>query len=433
MTRAAQVAIVGGGVVGLSVAYELARRGRKPVVLDRGRGSGAASWAAAGMLAPVSEAELEEPPLVELGLDSLSRYPEFVRGIEEASGARCRFRQEGTLWAALDRDEAEELDHLEAAMRRKGLSAQRLRPEEILLREPHVSSRVVGGLLVEHDLQVDPRKLCAALEEAVRRLGGEVRSDSDVVAVLPLPRGGFRLELRAGDDRDCTAELVVLAAGAWASEGIRLPFDGLRVRPVKGQMVRLRGGQLLRHVVRSPECYVVPREDGELLIGATVEEQGFDLDPTAGAVHDLLRHAWRLLPGIYDLAISEISVGFRPALEDHLPAIGPCGIPGLHLACGHFRNGVLLAPATAHWLAETIETGCAQEALAAFAPARLGLRRRIRRRGGDERRDDPAQRSGSPVARGLGRGSPPRERARPVAVRDRGRGERKRRPATGVD
>ena len=170
-----------------------------------------------------------------------------------------------------------------------------------------------------------------------------------------------------------TAELVVLAAGAWASEGIRLPFDGLRVRPVKGQMVRLRGGQLLRHVVRSPECYVVPREDGELLIGATVEEQGFDLDPTAGAVHDLLRHAWRLLPGIYDLAISEISVGFRPALEDHLPAIGPCGIPGLHLACGHFRNGVLLAPATAHWLAETIETGCAQEALAAFAPARLGL------------------------------------------------------------
>ena len=311
--------------------------------------------------------------MIELGLDSLRRYPEFVRGVEEASGVACRFREEGTLWAALDRDEAEELDHVEAIMRRKGLSARRLGAEEVLDREPHLSGRIVSGLLVEHDLQVDPRELCRALEGAVTRLGGEVRAGADVLSVVPARGGGFVLSTAPHGADAVGCEVAVLAAGAWASERIRLPVEGLRVRPVKGQLVRLRGSHLLRHVVRNPECYVVPRADGELLIGASVEEQGFDRTATAGAVHDLLRHGWRLLPGIYDLELAELSVGLRPALEDHLPAIGPTEVDGFHLACGHFRSGVLLAPATAHWLAEAIVRGELPPALAPFTPARLGL------------------------------------------------------------
>lgn len=372
MSARPDVVVVGGGVVGLSVAYELARRGALPLVLDRGDSRGGASRAAAGMLAPVSEAELEEPPMIELGLDSLARYPAFVRDVEADGGGSCRFLPDGTLWAALDRDEGEQLRHVERILERKGLSARRLAPAEVLEREPHLSGRVVAGLLAEHDLQVDPRELCAALARAIARRGGAVRGGSEVVAIASVA-GTLRLTL-SGTPDPIVAPVVVLAAGAWSSEGIALPFDGLRVRPVKGQLVRLRGERLLRHVVRNPECYIVPRADGELLIGATVEEQGFDLAPTAGALHDLLRHAWRLLPGIYDLEIAEISVGLRPALEDHLPAIGPTFVPGLYLACGHFRSGVLLAPATAQLLAEAIATGSSPAALDPFLPQRLGLR-----------------------------------------------------------
>jgi glycine oxidase len=165
-------------------------------------------------------------------------------------------------------------------------------------------------------------------------------------------------------------DVAVLAAGVW-SEDVEALVSPLGLRPVKGQVVRLTGPELIRHVVRSPDVYLVPRRGGELLVGATMEEQGLDALPTAGAVLDLLREAWRLLPGVYDLAVTELSVGFRPAVRDHRPVIGRTTTPGLYVAIGHFRNGVLLAPATAHHLAEWIVGGSAPAALAPFRVERL--------------------------------------------------------------
>jgi glycine oxidase len=365
------VVVVGGGVVGLALAYELARRGRAVLVLDRDDVAGAATRAAAGMLAPTSEADLSERALVDLELDSLRRYPEFVAGLERLTGESCGYRTDGTLWVALNRDQDGELERLFAMQRAKGLPARRLSAVEALARESHLSGRIVAGLLAEGDHQIDPRALTRALGAALARLGGHVvagcRVDriehvGDEVVAVSGAVGGRALRV--------SCQVAVLAGGVW-SEDVDAPLPPLGLRPVKGQLVRLAGPELIRHVVRSPDVYLVPRRGGELLVGATMEEQGFDARPMAGAVLDLLREAWRLLPGVYELAISELSVGFRPALRDHLPVIGAAAVRGLYVATGHFRNGVLLAPATAHHLAEWIVGGAPPAALAPFGLERL--------------------------------------------------------------
>ncbi|HEX6737357.1 MAG TPA: FAD-dependent oxidoreductase, partial [Vicinamibacteria bacterium] len=169
------------------------------------------------------------------------------------------------------------------------------------------------------------------------------------------------------------ARQVVLCAGAWCQEALPDP-PALPLRPVRGQIVRLRGEPLIRHVVRTPDVYLVPRADGELLVGATSEERGFDPAPTAGAVLELLREAFRALPGVAELAVSELTVGFRPALRDHLPAIGPTRRPGVFVAAGHYRNGVLLAPITARLLVDGLVGGAMPEALAPFSPLRFEAR-----------------------------------------------------------
>jgi glycine oxidase len=273
---------------------------------------------------------------------------------------------------ALGRDHAAELERLAAIQREKGLAARPLGPDEVAAREPHLSGRVVGGLLIEGDHQVDPRALARALGAAVERLGGRV-----VVGhrVLRIDHAGDRVRgvsgLAGGWPFTVAAPAAVLAAGAWSAD-IDAPLPALGLRPVKGQVVRLRGPVLLRHVVRTPEVYLVPRSDGELLVGATMEEQGLDARPTAGAVLDLLREAWRVLPGVYDLAVTELSVGFRPAVREPRPVIDAAATAGLFVATGHHRNGVLLAPATAHHLAEWITSGRRPPALAAFGLERLG-------------------------------------------------------------
>jgi glycine oxidase len=364
-------AVVGGGVVGLSVAYELARRGRQVLVLDRGEHAGVATHAAAGMLAPTSEADLTERALVALELESLARYPEFVAGIERVTGQSCGLRTEGTLWVALNRDQDGDLERLFAMQRAKGLDAYRLSADQVLEREPHLSGRIVAGLVAEGDHQVDPRALASALRAAIARLGGTVGTGCRVTRIEHAG-GAVRAVAGTAGDRPFVVPcaVAVLAGGVWSGE-VDAPLPPLGLRPVKGQIVRLAGPELVRHVVRSPDVYLVPRRSGELLIGATMEEQGLDARPMAGAVLDLLREAWRVLPGVYDLAVSELSVGFRPAVRDHLPVIGPAPTRGLYVATGHFRNGVLLAPATAHHLAEWIVGSSAPEALAPFGVERL--------------------------------------------------------------
>jgi glycine oxidase len=371
LPQRSEVIVVGGGITGLAVAYELARRGREVLVVDRDDLPGVATRAAAGMLAPTSEADLADRVLVDLELDSLARYPGFISTLEGLTGESCGYRTEGTLWVALDRDQDGELERLASMQRAKGLAAQRLTPGEVLGREPHLSGRIVAGLLAGGDHQVDPRALARVLGVALTRLGGRVAVGcratrvehvaGRVEAVTGLTgRGAFEVH----------AEVVVLAAGVW-SEDVTAPTPALGLRPVKGQLVRLAGPELVRHIVRSPDVYLVPRRGGELLVGATMEEQGLDAMPTAGAVLDLLREAWRLLPAVYDLALTEVSVGFRPAVRDHRPVIGATGTRGLYVATGHFRNGILLAPATAHHLAEWIVGGTAPAALAPFGVDRL--------------------------------------------------------------
>ena len=366
-----ETVVVGGGVVGLAVAYELARRGREVLVLDRDDLPGVATRAAAGMLAPTSEADLTDRVMLDLELDSLARYPEFVAALESVSGEACGYRTEGTLWVALDRDQDGELERLASMQRAKGLVARQLTIEETLGREPHLSGRIVAGLLAPDDYQVDPRALSAALVAAIGRLGGRVLAGSRVTRV-EYAAGHVEAVTGVGPSGafEVRADTVVLAAGVW-TEDVSAPMPPLGLRPVKGQLVRLSGPELVRHIVRSPEVYLVPRRGGELLVGATMEEQGLDASPTAGAVLDLLREAWRLLPAVYDLALTEVSVGFRPAVRDHRAVIGATATRGLYVATGHFRNGVLLAPATAHHLAEWIVSGTAPVALAAFGVDRL--------------------------------------------------------------
>lgn len=372
--HAVDAVVIGAGVIGLSVAFELGRAERRVLVLERGAAVACgATRASGGMLAPVSEVEFETDELVRLAGDSLRRYPGFIAEIERIGEIDCGYRDEGTLWVALEHDDLAELQHLAGSLAAKQLEAHWLDTDEIHAAEPHLTGRVLGGLRVASDHQVDPRALCLGLERAASRCGCRVETGVVVRAVETADDG--RLVVRGvrsdGAPFGVCTPTVVLAAGAWSMHEMTLPIERLSLRPVKGQLVRLRGANLLRHVVRTPHVYIVPRADGQLLIGATMEEMGFDTTPTAGATMDLLRRSWQALPGIYDLELVEVSVGLRSAVDDHLPVVGETNVPGLYLACGHFRNGVLLAPATGHYLARWIVERREPAALSCFAPRRI--------------------------------------------------------------
>ena len=377
------LAVVGGGIIGLSIAYEACRRGRSTLVIEKSRPGSGATPVAAGMLAPVSEAEPTLPEMIELGLESCRLYPDFVAAIEKDSGLDCRYRPEGSIRIAMDRDHMELLEHRAAEHRDLGLEVTRMNATEVLEIEPGLSPRVVGGILTATDRQVDPRAMSAALVAALANGGATIATASDLLAIERDDAGSIEAVTVAPNGEAQTdgpltpttirTAAVVAAAGAWTNQ--LLPeLAHLPLRPVKGQVVRMRGKHPeempLRHVVATPDVYLVPRDDGELVVGASMEEQGFDARPTAGITMDLLVHAWRALPSVYDLEITEINVGFRPTLRDHKPAIGAVG-DGLYVATGHFRNGIMLAPVTAKYLVDALETGEAPEGIAPFDPHRF--------------------------------------------------------------
>ena len=350
------IAIVGAGVIGLSCAFELARRGRSVTVIEREQPGFGASTVAAGMLTPSFEVELTPQSLVELQLDSLRRYPQFVQEIEAAGGQPCGYRDEGSLWVSRHLDDELELDHILKIQQERGLPARRLTGREVRRIEPHVSPRAVGGLLVESDHQVDSRQLVPALSAACRAVGVELQTQTAVKSV-ERARGSLELTLEhAASASTLCAEQVLLAAGVWLEDGLITPLPRIGMRPIKGQIVHLQGEPLARHVLRNSDVYLVPRDGGKLLIGATEEEQGFDMNPTAGGTLDLLRFGFEVLPGIYDLDVAEIDVGLRPTFHDHMPVLGPTTTDGIYMASGHYRGGVLLAAATAHWMAEVMTT-----------------------------------------------------------------------------
>ena len=375
VTERVDVAVIGGGVIGLSIALELRRRGREVVVIERDQPGAATSTVAAGMLAPTSEVEKTDSGLTAFQIDSLGRYPEFVAAIEELSGMECGYRTEGTLWAARNRDDELELERVSQIQAERGLAAQRLSGREVRALEPYLTPRLIGGLFVESDHQIDPIQLLPALETAARRAGVAVRSQTAVTAV-EREAEGLRVHVAGAEDGESGelwASVVVLAAGVWSEDGIITPAPPMGLRPVRGQVLHLSGAELLQHVVRTPdpEVYLVPRRGGRLVIGATEEEQGFDPKPSAGGVLDLLQRAWEVLPGIYDLHLEEIRVGFRPTVRDHMPIVGPTATPGVFVATAHYRSGVLLAPATAWWLAEAISGGGTPPLLKELSIARI--------------------------------------------------------------
>ena len=370
-SRSTEVAIVGAGVIGLSCAFELAKRGKSVTVIEREESGFGASTVAAGMLTPSFEVETTPPSLVELQLDSLRRYPSFVAEIEGASDLSCEYRDEGTLWVSRHRDDELELEHIRKIQEDRGLPARRLTGRETRQIEPYLSPRIIGGLLVETDHQVNSRKLVPALAAACRSLGVELFEHT---AVRTVERSSGRIELTLqspdGQSTLCAGQ-VLLAAGVWLEEGLVTPLPQIGMRPIKGQIGHLKGQPLVNRVLRNSDVYIVPRAGGELLLGATEEEQGFDLQPTAGGTLDLLRYAFEILPGLYDLYVSEIDVGLRPAVSDHQPVLGPTESDGIFIAGGHYRGGVILAPATAYWMAELITTGSVPRAIEPFGVDRL--------------------------------------------------------------
>jgi glycine oxidase len=333
------VAVVGGGPIGLASAWRAAQRGLRVSVLDAGD---AGAWqVAAGMLAPVAEAQFGEDALLDLSLRAAAGFPELCAELAEASGRDPGLHATGTLVVARDRDEAEALDRLLAFRRRLGLGVERLLPSAARRAEPALAPTVRLALDVAGDHSVDPRLLVAALREAVRRAGGSIRR----ARVTGIASEGDRVTgvaLEHGETVDAGAVLV--AAGAHAGR-----FGSVPVRPVKGQVLRLRdprGAGLIERTIRTHDAYIVPRADGRYVLGATMEERGFDTAPTAGGVFELLRDVSEVVPGVLELEVEEQLAGLRPATPDNLPAIGRGERDGLLWATGHHRNGILLSGLT---------------------------------------------------------------------------------------
>jgi glycine oxidase len=368
------VAIIGAGIVGLAIAWRLAARGVSVQVFDRGAAGAGASHAAAGMLAACAEAEPGEEALVALGRESQARWPAFAAELLEVSGIDVELRPEGTLLLALTADDQARLSHQLVFQQKLGLPLQWISAAETRRREPHLAGKLAGAVFSPEDTQVDNRKLVGALRVAAEAAGASITEYRAVSAISS--RGGRVDGIVLADGSKVAADVVVLAAGAWSRS-----IDGLDpqlrppVRPIKGQMLALRtdpAAPLLTHVVWAPGAYLVPRRDGRLLVGATVEEKGYDSSLTAGGMLSLLEAAWRAVPAIEDLPIDEMWVGHRPGSRDDAPILGAGPIDGLIYATGHHRNGILLAPITADTIARLALDDVVDAAIRPFGIERFG-------------------------------------------------------------
>ncbi|MFF3658053.1 glycine oxidase ThiO [Streptomyces olivochromogenes] len=374
--RASDVLVIGGGIIGLVTAWRAAQRGFTVTVVDPEPGGGAAR-VAAGMLAAVTELHYGEQTLLGLNLASARRYPDFAAELTEASGQDLGYRRCGTLAVALDADDRAHLRELHALQHRSGLESEWLSGRECRRLEPMLAPGVRGGLRVDGDHQIDPRRLAKALVTACERAGVEFhRTWAERLTVVRDRAAGV---VTTGGEQ-LAAGQVVLAAGSLSGKLPGVPADVLPpVRPVKGQVLRLTVpkryapflNRTVRAVVRGSQVYLVPRENGELVVGATSEELGWDTTVTAGGVYELLRDAHELVPGITELPLTETRAGLRPGSPDNAPLLGPTALDGLLLATGHYRNGVLLTPVTGDAMAHVLTTGELPEEARPFTPGRF--------------------------------------------------------------
>jgi glycine oxidase len=380
---------VGGGVIGLAGAWRAAQGGARVCVVERAEPPAGATNVAAGMLAPVGELSFGEPELLKMMLAAAERWPPFVAELEAASGMETGYQANGALDVALDRDEAGELRRRHELQQELGLETEWLTPRRCRELEPGLTTNFVGGVHAPGDASVDPRRLALALAAALRAAGGELRTGTEVVdgiwdgerlaGVRTAPTSADACLSHANKRRggsDVRADAVVLCNGAWAGQTAWLPPEARPpVRPVKGEVIELRpreeGPPVANRNVASERIYLVPRDDGRLVIGATQEERGFDTTVTAGGVHELLREAYRVLPDVAEMELAGMIAGLRPGSPDNLPIVGRGTVEGLVLATGHFRNGILLTPITAEAVAATLAGTEAPAAMATADPGRF--------------------------------------------------------------
>src|SRR5829696_578132 len=366
---------VGGGVIGLTCAWRAATGGARVCVLERERPAAGATGVAAGMLAPAGEASWGEDDLVSLNLESLRRWPEFSEELQRASETRIGLARRGALHVALDRDEAENLRRRYELHRRLGLDSEWLTGRSCRELEPGLATVIRGGAHVPGEASVDPRRVVAALLTALEREAVPVHAGIEVTAA-ERREGSWRLRTASGED--FAAASLVLSAGCWSGQPDWIPPEARPpVRPVKGEVLTLRGPAeepVCERIVAGDRVYMVPRADGRLIVGATVEEKGFDATVTAGGTHELLREAYRLIPEIAEIELAETAAGLRPGTPDNAPLIGASEVDGLLIATGHFRNGVLQAPLTGDCIAALLAGEEPPVDLTPFSPQRFAGR-----------------------------------------------------------
>ncbi len=344
-----RVAVIGAGIIGQSIAFDLCRRGVEVVLLDH-QELGTASRVAGGMLTPSAEVLGLDRILSQVAVESCRMHQEFYQELWAGSCELSPYRRDGTLLIALHRNHWAELEQVKTRLAEFGLQSETLLRKELLELEPLITPRNVGGLYFPKEYQVDPRKLIGLLENYLSH-----HPACTVIQAQALGLVYNRDSLRGVRHSLGTleADQVIACSGAWTShylpEELKIPL-----RPVKGQSLLLRGQQLLNRVLRSPEVYLVPRRDGYIYLGASSEEVGFDSKLRAGAILELLHQAWSILPGLAEHELVEQWVGLRPSLTDHLPVIGSTALEGLWLATGYYRHGIMLAPYTAHHLGEAL-------------------------------------------------------------------------------
>lgn len=361
------VAIIGGGVIGGSIAFELAAEKLRVVVLDRQQPGHEASWAAAGMLSPGPDSP-EALPLVPLGKESLRHYPEFISAVEEASGRSTDFAREGTLQIFPGPHAEAELEKMAAEYRRLGLRLESISPDDARKLEPSIGPAAQAAAWLPEESVVDPRLLTDAVIAAARHRGVEIRHDSAVTSIL---REGDRCIGVVAGGESISAKFVVVAAGA-QSGGIDSIARYAPTHPVRGQLLALRPKDVkLQRVLRSENGYLVPRRDGRIIAGSTLENAGFDKHVTPSGICRILQAVLELVPGLANAEIIETWAGLRPGTPDHLPVLGPTDIEGLLIATGHYRNGILLAPVTAELLRDWIVSGQASMETSMFSPLRF--------------------------------------------------------------
>ena len=367
-----KILIIGGGVIGLGIGWQLAKAGAAVTIHDRGQAGRGASWAAAGMLGPIAEAHSDELDLLKLSNQSLARYPGWVNELEAETEMSIGYRAEGTLIIAIEPDDMYQLEHAYALQQNLGLNVEWLSGREARQIEPALSPYVTAAIRCETDHQVDNRLMAQALQRAYQGRGGMLHQNSTIERIVIENGTATGVQTQDGFQG---ADMCILAAGCWSGHINGLPETIIPpVRPVKGQMLALqmREGITIKNVIRTVKAryptpvYLVPRTDGRLIVGATTEELGFDTDLTVGGIYELLRGAFEAVPGVYELPLIETWTGLRPGSRDNAPILGKTSVENLIYATGHYRNGILLTPITAYEIAKLVLTGETSETIAPF-------------------------------------------------------------------